>query len=113
MPFIDCKITKKLTEESKEKLKCEFGKKISVLHKPESYLMIGIADGYDLYFAGKKSENGAYIGVKLFGKLSPADCEKMTEAVCRILKDELGIEGNAVYVTYEGIENWGWNGGNF
>lgn len=113
MPFIDCKITQTLTPEKKEMLKTKLGKSISIMHKPESYLMVGIADGYDLYFAGKKLENGAYVGVKLFGKPSAGDCEKMTAAVCELLSDELGIDGSRVYVTYQGIADWGWNGGNF
>ncbi|MDE5667502.1 MAG: hypothetical protein K2I29_04615 [Clostridia bacterium] len=113
MPFIDCKISKKITDEKKEVLKSELGKNISLMRKPESYLMVGICDNYDLYFAGKKLENGAYVGVKLFGKPSSGDTEKMTAAICGLLERELGIPASAVYVTYEGINDWGWNGGNF
>ena len=29
------------------------------------------------------------------------------------LEKELGIPSNAVYISYWGTENWGWNGGNF
>lgn len=113
MPFIDCKITKSLTEDQKEGLKTKLGESISLMHKPESYLMVGIADGYSLYFAGKKLENGAYVGVKVFGDASSSDCEKMTASICGILKEELGIDGASVYVTYQGISDWGFNGGNF
>ncbi len=113
MPFIDVKITSKLTEEQKTKLKCKLGESITVMHKPESYLMVGIADNYDLYFAGKKLENGAYVGVKLFGKPAAGDCEKMTKVICDLLKGEFGIPSSCVYVTYQGISDWGWNGGNF
>ena len=113
MPFIDCKLTQKLTEDKKDKLKSELGASISILHKPESYLMVGIADGYDLYFAGKKLDKSAYISISLFGKANPADCKKMTAAVCKILKDELDIDGASVYITYHGVADWGWNGGNF
>ena len=113
MPFIDCKVSAKLTDEKKENLKTELGKNIGILHKPESYLMVGIVDKYSLYFAGKMLENGAYVGVKVFGKPSSSDCERMTAAVCGVLKDELGIPPESVYITYEGISDWGWNGGNF
>lgn len=113
MPFIDCKITKSLTEDQKERLKTKLGKSIALMHKPESYLMVGIVDGYSLYFAGNKLENGAYVGVKVFGKASPSDCERMTESICAILKEELGIDGANVYVTYQGISDWGFNGVNF
>lgn len=113
MPFIDCRITQKLTEEQKVKLKSEFGKAMSVVHKPESYLMVGIADNYDLYFAGKKLENGAYVALSLFGSATPSAYEKMTEVICGILETELGIDGASVYVTYHEVDNWGWNGANF
>ncbi len=113
MPFIDNKITLRLTEEQKERIKSRLGKAVSVLHKGESYLMVGIDDGYDLYFAGKKLEQGAYVSVSLFGKASASDYETMTGEICRILGEELGIPGSAVYVTYHGLADWGWNGSNF
>lgn len=113
MPYIDCKLTIKLGEEKKEAVKAKLGKAISVLHKSEAYLMVGFADGYDLYMAGKKLEKGAYVSVSLFGRAAPADYEKMTGAVCDILSEELGIPGSAVYVTYHGVDDWGWNGSNF
>ena len=37
----------------------------------------------------------------------------MTAAVCKILNEELGIDGSCVYVTYHGVDNWGFDGGNF
>lgn len=113
MPFIDCKFSKQLTAEEKQNVKSGLGKLVSILHKPESYLMVGIDDNYDLYFAGKKLSSGAYISISLFGNPAPADCEKMTSAVCGLLKDELGIDGASVYITYQGIENWGYDGSNF
>ena len=113
MPFIDCKISAKLTDEKKEILKAELGKNIGILHKPESFLMVGIVDNYNLYFASKKLENGAYVGVKLFGSPSSGDCERMTAAICNVLQGQLNIAPSSVYVTYEGISDWGWNGGNF
>lgn len=113
MPFIDCKITKKLTDGQKEDIKTRLGKAISNMHKTESYLMVGICDGYDLYFAGKKLESGAFVDIRAFGAVSPADCNKMTASVCTILSDVASIQPASTYVTYEGYSNWGWNGSNF
>ena len=113
MPFIDVKLSKKITDEQKEQLKSDLGKSVSLLHKPESYLMVGICDGYDLYFAGNKLANGAYVSVSAFGRVNPSDTQKMTASICDILSKRLSVAGNNVYVTYEGIENWGWNGSNF
>ena len=113
MPFIVCKITQKLNEDEKEKLKSRLGQAVSLIHKPESYLMVGIADGYDLYFAGKKLEKGAYVSVSLFGSATSSSYEKMTAAVCDMLENDFGIPAADVYVTYHPVEDWGWNGENF
>ncbi len=113
MPFIDSKITVKLSDKQKEELKSDLGKAISLLGKPESYLMVGISDGYDLFFAGKKLEKGAFISVQVFGDVSSKQSEAMTKEISRIVSDRIGIPSDSVYVTYQGIRDWGWNGSNF
>lgn len=113
MPFINSKFTVNVDEAKRNVLKSELGKAISNMGKPESYLMLQFEDGCDLYLGGKKLERGAYVSVQVFGRLSAPQTEKMTAAICDILKKELDIPGDAVYVTYQGIENWGWNGNNF
>lgn len=113
MPFIDSKITIALSEEKKETLKKELGKAISILNKPESFLMLGFEDRYDLYMAGEKLEKGAYVAVSLFGDGTKDAYQKMTEAICDLFEKELNIPQKAVYVTYTGVKDWGWNGTNF
>lgn len=113
MPFIDSKITTSVSDEKKELIKSELGKMISVLHKPESYLMVGINDNYDLWFGGKKLEKGAYVEVSLFGSADSASYEKFTGELCALFEKELDIPASAVYVTYHPISDWGWNGTNF
>lgn len=113
MPFIDSKITMKLTDEQKESIKIKLGKAVSLLGKSENYLMVGFNDDYDLFMAGKKLDKGAYVSVSLFGNASSSAYDKMTGSICEILKDELGIPGDKVYVTYHGVNDWGWNGANF
>lgn len=113
MPFIDVKLSKKITDEEKEQLKSDLGGAVAIMHKSKSYLMVGIADGYDLYFAGKKLENGAFVSVSVFGKVSPSDAEKMTAKICGILNGRFSVSGSDVYITYGGFSDWGWNGGNF
>ncbi len=112
MPFIDCRTTQQLTEAQKEAVKAKLGRAIAVLHKPESYLMVGFADE-TLYFAGKKLEKGAYVSVSLFGAAASKDYERMTGEICDILASEAGIPADKVYVTYHPVADWGWNGANF
>ena len=113
MPFIDSKITVNVSAEKKDLLKDEFGKLMSLIGKPESFLMVGFEDNYDLYMGGKKLEKGAYVSVSLFGAASRSAYENLTEKICGLYERELGIPGNAVYVTYHGVNDWGWNGRNF
>ena len=37
----------------------------------------------------------------------------MTEALTDILREELEIAPDRIYITYQEIGTWGWNGGNF
>lgn len=113
MPFIDSKISVKISDEKKETLKAKLGATMPVINKSETYLMVGINDNYDLWMGGKKLEKGAYISVSLLGSASSADYEKMTAAICEIYEQELGIPGSCVYVTYHPTADWGWNGRNF
>ena len=52
MPMINSKVTISLPQEKRDILKAEFGKAVAILGKPESYLMLGFEDNYDLYFGG-------------------------------------------------------------
>lgn len=113
MPFIDSKITLSVTPEQKEVIKTRLGQAVSIINKPESFLMVGIEDNYDLYMAGNKLEKGAYVAVSLFGNSTSEAYEKMTGVICKIYEEELGIPGQSVYVTYHGVNDWGWNGRNF
>ena len=113
MPMIEAKVTMKLPTEKREVLKAELGKAISIMGKPESYLMINLVDNQYLYFGGNKLDKGAYVEVKALGNIEAGQSDKMTAKVCEILNAQLGIPGDAVYVAYFGTSNWGWNGSNF
>lgn len=113
MPFIDSKITVPVTPEKKESIKSRLGEAVRLLNKSENYLMVGFEDNYDLYMGGKKLDKGAYVSVSLFGNAPASAYDKMTGVICTILSEELGIPGDKVYVTYHGVNDWGWNGSNF
>ena len=111
MPFIGNKVTAKISEEKEKIIKEKLG--IELLGKSEEYLMVGFEDNYKLYFAGEKLEKGAFIEVKLFGKASSEAYEKLTVEICKIYEEELKIPKDKIYVKYEEVSNWGWNGFNF
>ena len=101
-------------ERAEEIIKQKLGKAIEIIPgKSETFLMVGFEDECKLYMGGEKLEKGAFIEIKVFGKVSKEAFDEMTSAVCRIYEEELQIPQNKIYVKYEEVENWGWNGRNF
>ena len=82
MPFIDSKITISVSQEKRDILKAELGKAVAILNKPESFLMVGFEDNYDLYMGGNKLDRGAYVAVSLFGNGKSSAYEEMTAKIC-------------------------------
>ena len=95
MPFINSKVTVKLSDQQKETLKTELGKLITTLNKSETYLMVGIEDSCDLWLGGRKLDKGAYVAVSLFGNAPKESYDRLTGQICDLLSDKLGIPGNA------------------
>lgn len=114
MPFIGSKVTVKISPEKEEIIKNKLGKAIETIPgKSEAFLMVGFEDEYKLYMGGEKLEKGAFVEIKIFGKASKQAFSQMTNIVCKIYEEELGIPQDKIYVKYEEVENWGWNGRNF
>ena len=114
MPFIDAKISVALTLAQEESVKQKLGKAISLIPgKSEAWLMLNIQPECHLYFQGNNQEPSAMVEVKLLGAASPDAYQKMTAEVTKILNGELGIPANRVFVKYDEVQHWGWNGSNF
>lgn len=114
MPYISTKTTKTLTQEQKDTLAKRFGEAITLIPgKTEAHLMLGFDENITMYFAGKTGEPMAFVEVKLLGKAEKEYYSLLTKRICDILKEELGIDGKNVYVKYEEVTHWGFNGSNF
>lgn len=114
MPFINSKVSVALTDTQKEELKTELGKAITLIPgKSESWLMLGFEDNYSLYFKGKAFEKIAFIEVKIFGRTTSDVYDKLTAAICDIFNRVAGIDTDKIYVKYEEVSHWGYNGFNF
>ncbi|MCI5727907.1 MAG: phenylpyruvate tautomerase MIF-related protein [Clostridium sp.] len=114
MPYIDSKVTINLTDTEMEHIKSELGKIINdIPGKSENYLMIGFQDNYPLFFKGKRLDFGAFIEVKLFGGVTEDYLNKVTQKICNLYSNELKIPQKAIYVKFEEVDAWGWNGKNF
>lgn len=115
MPFVDAKITVPVSQEQRVAIKAGLGKAVSAFGKGESYLMVGIDDGYALWLGGRELKKGAFVSVSLIGDTPDEACREFTARLCDLFRRELGIPGEAVYVTYHPMmrTRWGWNGTTF
>ncbi len=114
MPFINVMVSKKVTQEEQLAVKAKLGRAISVFPgKSEPYLMVNITPECNLYFGGKNDTPIAMGEIKLFGSSTREYYEKFTAEFCKIMEEELNIPQDKIYITYQEIENWGYNGFNF
>ena len=113
MPYINSKVSVKLTKEQEEIIKQKLGKAIELIPgKSENWLMVGFEDEYSLYFKGQAFEKIAFVEVKLYGKANSAAYDQLTAAICQIFEEVVQIPTNQIYITYQEVETWGWNGQN-
>ncbi|MBR3553371.1 MAG: hypothetical protein IKN72_08285 [Clostridia bacterium] len=113
MPYIKTKTSTPITAAQELSLKAKLGQAITALGKGEAWLMLEFEDNCRLWFRGENSEPLAMVEISLFGKASADQYEDMTKAVCDLLHAELGIDPEGIYVKYEEVGHWGYNGFNF
>lgn len=114
MPYISTKTNVKISSEKCDSIKTKLGKAIELIPgKSENWLMVSFEDEDRLYFKGKNDKPVAFVEVKLFGKASRDAYNNLTREITNILHDELGIQPDCIYVKYEEVATWGWNGSNF
>lgn len=114
MPFIHTMSSTAISPEQEKAMKARMGKAISIIPgKSEGWLMLGFEDSCHLYFKGSNELPSAFIEVKLFGKASADAYERLTAELTEIVSSELGIPSDRIYVKYEEVSCWGFNGRNF
>lgn len=113
MPYINTITNVRISNDNEKNIKSKFGEAIKILGKSESWLMLNFVDNQRMYFQGDNSKPMAMIEVKLFGKASANAYDNMTSTITDIVSKELNISSNQVYVKYEEVSHWGWNGNNF
>lgn len=113
MPFIDSKLSIPVSEDKKEIIKARLGASMPLISKSESWLMVGFDDNYSLYFKGNQDGATAMVTVSLFGKADKASYDKLTAEICSVYEEVLDISKDRIYVKYEEVGHWGWNGQNF
>ena len=114
MPFINTRLNCSLSAEKEAVLKARLGEAIAIFPgKTEYWLMLNFSDNERMWFRGYNNFPIAFVEVQLLGCANKENCTKMTQQICKIFKEELGIHPEHTYVKYEFIDEWGWNNENF
>ena len=109
MPFINITTTEKVTDDKKNLIEKKLTEAITLLPgKSPSHLMCAVEDGVSMMFHGDKAPT-AFVEVKILGKSTREAYGKLTERVCEILDEEIGVSPEFCYVKYEEVVNWGFN----
>ena len=114
MPYFDIATTQNLTDASKKQLQQEMGRIIELVPgKSERWLMVQLHDEVCLSFAGSADAPAAVITLKTFGELMAEQYDMLTTEICQCVGTLLQTNPDRIYVIYEPITHWGWNGSNF
>ena len=112
MPFIRTTTNVAVPGRKAEAIKQRMGEAIELLPgKTESWLMIHLEGNATMFFKGE-DENCAICEVKLYGSADEDSYAKLTSELTDILREELDLDPDRIYVTYSEMDTWGWNGGN-
>ena len=113
MPYIETTASCGISGRRQQIIKERMGQAIELIPgKSEGWLMLSFRDNVSMFFKGTE-DPCAICQVKLFGSADDDSYAALTEALTDILHEELDLDPDRIYVTYEEIGVWGWNGGNF
>lgn len=113
MPFVHVKTNCAVSADTERALKSKIADAIALVPgKTENWLMVQVEDNAHLWFGGSDAP-AAFAEVRLFGRASDADYDRVTAALTDALTDQLHVAPDRVYIPYQEVSHWGWNGGNF
>lgn len=114
MPLLTLQTSARLSNQQRYNLLAPLSKAISEgTGKPEQYVMVTVSEAAML-MAGVDTP-AAYADVRSIGGLNGAANRKLSERICAVLQDQLGIPPDRVYLVFTNVsaENWGWDSGTF
>jgi phenylpyruvate tautomerase PptA (4-oxalocrotonate tautomerase family) len=114
MPLLKLETTVALPDEKKKTVLAALSKAVAdTIGKPEQYVMV-TASQSAMLMSGKTGDT-AFVDIRSIGGLNGDTNRKLSQQICELLKDSLGIAPDRVYLNFSDVEagNWGWNGSTF
>jgi phenylpyruvate tautomerase len=114
MPLLKLETTMVLSEDKRKALLASLSKTVAeTIGKPEQYVMVMVGQAA-MVMSGSPGD-AAFVDVRSIGGLTDGVNRKLSQRVCKLLNDLLGVPESRVYLNFTEVEasNWGWNGSVF
>ena len=114
MPLLKLETTVVLPEEKRKTLLAALSKAVAgTIGKPEQYVMVTIGSAA-IHMSGKPGD-AAFVDIRCISGLTGDANRNLSQQVCQLLNDSLGIPPDRVYLNFTDVKagNWGWNGSTF
>ena len=115
MPLVRLETTEKLQADQKAALCARLSAICAeTIGKPEEYQMAVVLDGLTIQRSGKTGP-AAFVDIRSIGGLTRKVNQVLSEKICRLLQQELGISGDRVYLNMTDVpgDRWGHDGTTF
>ena len=114
MPLLKLETNVALTDEKRKTLLVSLSKILAdSTGKPEQYVMITLSQSAIL-MSGKPGD-AAFVDIRGIGGLSGDVNRQLSQKLCRLLTESLGVPPNRIYLNFTELAagNWGWQGNTF
>ncbi|MHC4780748.1 MAG: phenylpyruvate tautomerase MIF-related protein [Planctomycetota bacterium] len=114
MPWIGLKTSAKVADDKRSALLTGLSDIVADdMGKPKQYVMVSVEQANMML--GGSEEPSAFLDLRSIGGLSPSVNGALSEHLCALMEEQLGIPSDRTYITYSDIEagNWGWQGRTF
>jgi len=114
MPLLKLETTVVLTDDKRKTLLPALSKILAeTTGKPEGYVMITLSQSAIL-MSGKTGD-AAFVDIRGIGGLSGDVNRRLSQKVCGLLNESLGVSPDRIYLNFTEVEatTWGWKGNTF
>ena len=114
MPLLKLETTVVLSEDKRQALLASLSKTVAeTIGKPQQYVMVAASQAA-MQMSGNPGD-AAFVDVRSIGGLTEDVNRKLSQKVCQLLNDSLGIQQNRIYLNFTDVKasHWGWNGSTF
>ena len=114
MPLLKLETTVVLSEDKRQALLASLSKIVAeTTGKPQQYVMV-TASQAAMQMSGSPGD-AAFVDVRSIGGLTGVVNRKLSQKVCQLLHDSLGIPPDRIYLNFTDVQasHCGWNGNTF